>query len=398
MIATLEGIEKLDWTLWQHPFFYVAVFLFAACVGSYLNVVIYRIPLGMSTREPKRSFCPHCKKTIPLMRNIPIVTWLVQKGRCAECDEPIAVRYLLVEILTGALWVACWWFFVDYKWQEDFPPSFWYPAALALFAMIITTLFIIISFTDIEHLVIPLPLTIGGSVVALIAAGFLPQWWGQELWYEGLKMSLFGGILGFAGLWFVVLLGKFLFGKKLIKLEEPLPWKVIDSEENSDDPNDNIKFVLEDEENYWHDLFYRKSDVLRLEGVSDFELNGEFHEYDEVQITEDAVYFNEDSVPLEEVKSISGKVKSLLIPREAMGMGDVHLLGVIGLCLGAKSLFFVVLTASLIGILIHLSARAGLGKQMPFGPSLILGAALWVICGPEFIDIYMKWVKETFVH
>lgn len=395
MFTNVEGAEKLDWTMWDYPLFYIATFVLGCCVGSYLNAVIYRMPRGMSTREPKRSFCPICKKSIPIFRNIPIFTWLIQRGKCAECDAPIAVRYLLVELLTGLLWLGSWWLFAVYKWQTEAPPTIWFPAALALFFIVIVTIFVVITFIDIEHLIIPLPLSIGGSVVAVAASMVIPQWWGGEVWYEGLKWSLFGGVMGFAALWLVVLLGKLLFGRRKIDLEEPMKWHIADSKGDSENPHDNVSLVLDDEDNYWHDIFYRKSDKLLMNGVTELEVNGEKVEQSEFYITQDSIHLEDKTIALEELKSMSGKVTSMVIPREAMGMGDVHLLGLIGLCLGYKSLLFVVLAACGFGILIHIAARAGLGKQMPFGPSLILGALLWTVCGPELVDAYMTWVRET---
>ena len=60
-------------------------FVLGACIGSFLNVCIYRMPLGLSVNEPKRSFCPSCKYQIPLHHNIPLLTWLVLRGKCANC-------------------------------------------------------------------------------------------------------------------------------------------------------------------------------------------------------------------------------------------------------------------------------------------------------------------------
>ena len=92
---------------------------------------------------------------------------------------------------------------------------------------------------------------------------------------------------------------------------------------------------------------------------------------------------------------MSGKVKQMVIPREAMGMGDVHLFGVIGLCFGINSLLFIILAACLVGIVVHVIARAGFGKPMPFGPSIILGAVIWIIYGPEAIAWYSDFDREA---
>ena len=72
----------------DHWLWYIPAIFIGACIGSFLNVVIYRVPLGLSVNEPKRSFCPHCKKPIPLKRNIPLVSWLMLRGKCADCGAP----------------------------------------------------------------------------------------------------------------------------------------------------------------------------------------------------------------------------------------------------------------------------------------------------------------------
>src|SRR6478609_1272181 len=99
-------------TVWLLYFF---AFAFGCCVGSYLNVVIYRLPIpGLSTSKPRRSFCPSCKYQIPMWQNIPIFSWILLRGKCANCKQPISPRYLFVELLTGLLFVAS---FLLFQWN-----------------------------------------------------------------------------------------------------------------------------------------------------------------------------------------------------------------------------------------------------------------------------------------
>jgi leader peptidase (prepilin peptidase)/N-methyltransferase len=83
-----------------------AVFVFGASIGSFLNVVIYRVPLGMSVAHPRRSMCPNCRSAIPWYCNIPVFSWLALRGRCRSCALPISVRYPLVEAGTGLAFVV----------------------------------------------------------------------------------------------------------------------------------------------------------------------------------------------------------------------------------------------------------------------------------------------------
>jgi len=92
------------------PFFASAIFLFGLALGSFLNVCIYRLPLGLSVVTP-RSACPGCKRLIAFYDNIPVLSWLILGVRCRRCKTRISPRYLFIELLTGALFVACYAYF-----------------------------------------------------------------------------------------------------------------------------------------------------------------------------------------------------------------------------------------------------------------------------------------------
>jgi leader peptidase (prepilin peptidase)/N-methyltransferase len=84
-----------------------AIFAYGLLFGSFLNVCIYRLPRGQSVVTP-RSACPHCGKMIPLYHNIPVLSWLILGGKCRECQQPISPRYMVIEILTGLLFLGCY--------------------------------------------------------------------------------------------------------------------------------------------------------------------------------------------------------------------------------------------------------------------------------------------------
>jgi prepilin signal peptidase PulO-like enzyme (type II secretory pathway) len=81
------------------------VYLTGLCVGSFLNVVVYRLPRGLSLSKPAWSFCPHCRTTLRWYDNLPVLGWLLLKARCRYCDKPISAQYPLVEAITGLAFV-----------------------------------------------------------------------------------------------------------------------------------------------------------------------------------------------------------------------------------------------------------------------------------------------------
>src|SRR5262245_39650319 len=86
------------------------MFVLGLAFGSFLNVCIYRLPRELSVVLP-RSACPNCKQPIAFYDNVPVLSWLILRGRCRNCKTKITSRYLLIELLTGLLFVACYWEF-----------------------------------------------------------------------------------------------------------------------------------------------------------------------------------------------------------------------------------------------------------------------------------------------
>src|SRR5438270_6796489 len=136
-------------------FFSVIAFVLGAVVGSFLNVCVYRLPLDLSVNKPRRSFCPACKKPIPWHQNLPLISWLALRGRCANCGSKIAFRYFAVELITAVLFLEIW-------------QCFSWPMAIAHW--IFVSLLIVGTFIDFEHFIIPDQVTIGGTVAGLVAS------------------------------------------------------------------------------------------------------------------------------------------------------------------------------------------------------------------------------------
>jgi leader peptidase (prepilin peptidase)/N-methyltransferase len=128
-------------------------------VGSFLNVCIYRLPLGRTVLWG-RSHCPHCDRQIRPWENIPILSWLALRGRCAGCRASIGIQYPLVELVTGALFAGAAWLY---------GPT-WLIAPRLLFVCAMIVLFMI----DLQHRILPNVITIPGIVVGLVFSLFLP--------------------------------------------------------------------------------------------------------------------------------------------------------------------------------------------------------------------------------
>lgn len=142
-------------------FVLVFFFVIGACIGSFLNVCIARWPLDLSVVSP-RSRCPKCALQIGWRDNIPILSWLLLRGKCRGCALPISAQYPAVELLVGLLWVAAAW---------QFGPTF-AAVRVALFA----TLMLGIAITDARHYLIPDGFTISGLVFVLgtaLASGLM---------------------------------------------------------------------------------------------------------------------------------------------------------------------------------------------------------------------------------
>jgi leader peptidase (prepilin peptidase)/N-methyltransferase len=157
-------------------FYYLLAFagLFGLAIGSFLNVVIYRVPEGLSIVSPA-SRCPTCETPIAWYDNIPVVSWVLLRGRCRHCETSISPRYAFVEALVGALAIAVWWQIgeglrgVPITVEVDFVS---YGVVFALRFTLIALL-VAITFIDLDHFIIPHGLTVPGMVLGLASPWIL---------------------------------------------------------------------------------------------------------------------------------------------------------------------------------------------------------------------------------
>lgn len=266
-------------------------FLLGACVGSFLNVCIYRIPRGISIHNPNRSFCPNCRGKIAWYDNIPLLSFFVLRRRCRHCGTPISARYVLVEFLAGLLFLLVW-LKLDVTPHRPFGlvpiadwrlvPVYW----LAISGLLLGT------FVDLEHLIIPDRVTLGGIVAGLVLSPLVPSLHSASRPLEGFMWSATGAALGWLLLWCVAILGRLAFRK------------------------------------------------------------------------------------------------------EAMGFGDVKLMGAIGAFMGWRAVLFAIVVSafvgSAVGVTLVLLGRKRLQSRIPYGPYLALATTLWILWGPSWWQAYLN--------
>ena len=260
-------------------YFAVVSFLFGACVGSFLNVCIYRIPREESVVRP-RSHCPHCNRMIAWYDNIPLVSWCALGARCRHCGNRISARYVLVELLVAVLFLLVW---LRYGFDAR-TPVYWLMAGGLTLG----------TFVDFEHMYLPDRVTLGGIVAGLVLSPLVPSLHGETARGMALLAAGLGATVGYGLLWLVAFLGEKAFKK------------------------------------------------------------------------------------------------------EAMGMGDVKLLGAVGALLGWPAVLFTIFVSSLfgsiVGVAFIVARRKEWQSRIPFGPYIALAAVLWFLGGADLWHAYFGWL------
>ena len=357
----------------QHPAydFLLSIFAFVlgATVGSFLNVCIYRWPVDLSINRPRRSFCPNCKQPIPWYQNLPLISWLALGGRCANCGKKISFRYFAVELVTALLFLAIW---QRFPWQ------------VAIAYWIFVSFLVIGTFIDFEHFIIPDRVTIGGTIAGIACSMIVPALMGTDSRLAAGIRAALAAALGYVILWIVLEAGKIAFGRKRVRFDSPTPFTWTKRGEDAD-------FVVGTEESLWSEYFAREKDRLLLQCD---EVTIDHHEYGNVTLAfrYDRVTAGGDLLMLDDVTHISGVTRELVIPREAMGRGDLKFLAAIGAFLGWRavlcSLFAGSLLGSIIGLITLVVGKPVWSAKLPFGPYLAFGAVVWMFFGALVLHWY----------
>jgi leader peptidase (prepilin peptidase)/N-methyltransferase len=350
--------------------FSVFAFVLGAVIGSFLNVCIYRLPLDLSVNKPRRSFCPSCKQPIPWHQNLPLISWLVLRGRCANCGGKIAFRYFAVELLTALLFLAIW---QTFPWQ------------MAIAYWVFISLVIVGTFIDFEHFIIPDQVTIGGTIAGVLSSLAVPALMNTDSRIAAFIRSVLAAALGYVILLLVLEAGKLAFGKKRIRLDAPTPFKWKRQGEDAE-------FVVGSEPSLWSDYFAREKDRLLLQ-CDEAKIDNQPYGNVTLEFHYNRVAVEGQEMLLDHVDEISGIVRELQIPREAMGRGDLKFLAAIGAFLGWRSVLFSVfagsLLGSLVGLLTLLAGKRVWSAKLPFGPYLAFGAVTWLFFGDDVVRWYL---------
>lgn len=171
----------------------ILFFILGTILGSFYNVIGFRLPIGQSVLKPKHSYCPKCKHQLGILELVPLLSFLIQGGKCKHCRENISMFYPFTELLTGSLFTVSYYSF-GISWN-------------LVIALSLVSLFSIVIVSDLNYLMIPdeVTLTVGliSSFVILCQSGF-----------ENFLQSLGSGVLLFSIMYMIMLLGDFLFKKE----------------------------------------------------------------------------------------------------------------------------------------------------------------------------------------
>jgi leader peptidase (prepilin peptidase) / N-methyltransferase len=363
--------------------------ILGALIGSFGNVVIYRLPAKKSVVWP-RSSCPKCGHMIRPWENIPVISWLFLRGKCANCKNPISIRYPLIEALTAAGFVILALRFpVETYGFTVFP-------LLAIFAMLV-----MMSMIDIDHYILPDSLTLPALIVAIL--GTLV--YAPESGLPSLMQALVGGAIGAGIIALINRVGSLVL-RRFADTKERL-WPI-----GMDQVN--VAAVGGALGGWWVGL-----------GAATASFIANLIARKPLRIPEQFIYafwvialvFSVTNLVIHPIQSIAGSLAATGIisivgatfwwlrdifskqpetPQEdddepvAMGFGDVKLAAVLGAILGWQNLLVALLFAFVIGAIGGVIGRlAGGSRMVPFGPYLAIGGMLALFVGQPLIGWYL---------
>jgi leader peptidase (prepilin peptidase)/N-methyltransferase len=373
------------------------IFVIGACVGSFLNVVIYRLPRDLSIVHPG-SACPTCKTPIAFYDNIPLLSWLLLLGKCRKCKTRILPRYFVIELFTAVLFVSLYLIYFHTQLRKGVGGFFDGGYFLYLIQIIMLATFIAASAIDLELQVIPLSLCWFVTAAGIIGSGVAVFIYDPVMIrsYDLFPMaSAKVGIMA-AGALIGLLTSLLLLFTGIIRTSY-----AEQSLDNTNSEAENPQPIT-----YKHRLEMLK-EIIFLAPI----LIGAFVAY---KLYEWIPAFQNWWVDFSQIPVISGLLGSLwgyfvgctvvwatrifgtfAFGKEAMGLGDVHLMGAAGAVIGAWPVviaFFIAPFFGLIWAFICMFLKKM--RQIPYGPFLSIGLFVVMILH----DAVMNWVRFVFFY
>ncbi len=368
------------WAIWL-----CVACLYGVCIGSFLNVVIYRLPLGQSVAEPVWSYCPNCKHRLSSLDLVPLFSFLALGRKCRYCRTPISWRYFGVELLTGIL------FGLVYLHDG--------PNVVCIFDALFVALLVPIFFIDLEQFIIPNELCALGVALGLARSGYA-VWQGEP----GQWMHLFGSplvILGSIGgavicallfhmISFAGLLAYAGPGQRSARLVGEF-WRGV----GDDYAYIGLKYLGF---GAWLPPARRFIEACEREGSESEPMIDERNAAPAItKQSENGEYTASARTHAEIATEIESDEQ-----QTGMGQGDAKLAAMFGayllLPLSLVSFFLAVLSGTVVGVAIM--ARYGRGGRtaIPFGPFLVCGALLALLLGRQIIDWYVRYAFSMAIH
>lgn len=361
--------EASTWTSLPFHFWTVVFGVVGAMIGSFLNVCIHRMPRDESLVRPP-SHCPRCGMTIRWRHNVPILSWLLLRGRCADCGARISARYAVVEALTAGIFAGLW-----------LRHGSTGPLVAAGFCLFAAGL-IVATFIDLEHLIIPDEITLGGAAAGIVLSVVAPGIHGEAYVWPSLKTAVVGAVVG-AGVVFGILeLGKLLLGRQRFPLPTGEPMVFTETD-----------LHLPDRVLPYEEVFFRRSDTLVFHATH-LELVDRCYRNVTVQLRLRAglMQVGEEQIDPATVPWMQAVTDEVTVPREAMGFGDVKFMAAIGAFTGWPGIVFALMASSVVGLAVNLgltaTGRREWSARIPYGPYLAIAALVWILGGREW---FMAW-------
>lgn len=313
--------------------------LYGLAIGSFLNVVIWRLPRGQSVNTPVWSYCPNCQHRLGTLDMFPVASFLLLGAKCRYCKQPISWRYPGVELLTGVLFALVAW----YTFQAA---GFWYDA---VFYCLFAALLICVFFIDLDHFVVDDGLCVLGMVLGLVHAAI-----------AGTFRDAVFGLLGYAAV--IYLIGLITYVVLVSFMDKRLGAGTA-----------SASYLRDNAEDWAYNFFYYVGTLIPS-----------VRRWTECRWGEKPPLIGFTSAEIEEDEDAGG-----------MGGGDGKLAAMIGANLGLGlalgSLVFAVFLGAFAGIIVIIRARRRLGERVPipFGPAMAAGALLALFYGHGLASWYI---------